>query len=89
MTPLRQKMIDLMVFGQFAPKTNQIYLRAVTQLSTYYHRLPEQISVEEVKSWLMETAAKRKWSACSKVPISRANCSELPEPMRSTRYLIK
>ena len=63
MTPLRQKMIDLMTFRQFAPKTHRIYLKAVTSLSTYYHRSPEQISSEEVKSWLMETAAKRKWSA--------------------------
>jgi site-specific recombinase XerD len=63
MTPLRQKMIDLMPFRQFASKTHQIYLRAVTHLSTYYHRSPEQISPEEVKSWLMETAAQRKWSA--------------------------
>ena len=32
MTPLSQKMIDLMI-RQFAPKTHQIYLRAVTSLS--------------------------------------------------------
>ncbi len=63
MTPLRQKMIDLMTFRQYAPKTCQVYLRAVIHLSTYYHRSPEQINSEEVKSWLMETAAKRKWSA--------------------------
>jgi len=63
MTPLRQKMIDLMTFRQFAPKTHQVYLKAVTRLSTYYHRSPEQISSEEVKSWLMEIAAERKWSA--------------------------
>ena len=48
MTPLRQKMIDLMTFRQFAPKTHQIYLRAVTSLSTYYHRSPEQISNQGV-----------------------------------------
>ncbi len=29
MTPLRQKMIDLMTFRQYAPKTCQVYLRAV------------------------------------------------------------
>jgi len=63
MTPLRQKMIDLMTFRQYAPKTCQIYLRAVIHLSTYYHRSPEQISSEEVTCWLMESAAKRKWSA--------------------------
>ena len=63
MTPLRQKMIDLMTFRQFAPKTHQIYLRAVIHLSTYYHRSPDKISPEEVKSWLMATATQRKWSA--------------------------
>lgn len=63
MTPLRQKMIDLMNFRQYAPKTQQVYLAAAIKLSTYYRRSPEQISAEEVKSWLMETAVKRKWSA--------------------------
>ncbi len=63
MTPLRQKMIDLMSFRQFAPKTQQIYLKAVIRLSTYYHRSPEHISAEEVKSWLMKTASERQWSA--------------------------
>ncbi len=55
MTPLRQKMIDLMAFRQFAPKTPQIYLKAVTSLSIYYHRSPEQISSEEVNHWIMKS----------------------------------
>lgn len=63
MTPLRQKMIDLMTFRQFASKTQQAYLGAVTKLSTYYHRSPEQIDSEEVKLWLMATTAERNWSA--------------------------
>lgn len=63
MTPLRKKMIDLMTFRQFSPKTHQVYLSAVSKLTTHYHRSPEQISQEEVERWLMETAAERKWSA--------------------------
>lgn len=63
MTPLRQQMIDLMNFRQFSPKTHQAYLSAVTRLSAHYHRTPEQISAEEVKHWLMETANQRNWSA--------------------------
>ncbi len=63
MTLLRQKMIDLMTLRQYASKTHRIYLKAVTNLSTYYHRSPEQISSEEVKSWLMATTAERQWSA--------------------------
>ena len=50
MTSLRQKMIDLMTFRQFSPKTHQAYLSAVTRLSAYYHRSPEQISADEVMS---------------------------------------
>ncbi|NOQ14446.1 MAG: tyrosine-type recombinase/integrase [Methyloprofundus sp.] len=63
MTPLRQKMIDLMAFRQFASKTQQAYLGAVIKLSTYYHRSPDQIDSEEVKHWLMTTACERNWSA--------------------------
>jgi site-specific recombinase XerD len=63
MSPLRQKMIELMTFRQLAPKTHQTYLSTVTKLSTYYHRLPEEISAEEVTNWLMKIAAERKWSA--------------------------
>lgn len=63
MNPLRQKMIDLMTFRQFSPKTHQAYLIAVTKLSGYYHRSPEQITSDEVKHWLIKTANERNWSA--------------------------
>lgn len=63
MTPLRQKMIELMTFRQFAPKTHQVYLSAVTKLTTHYHRSPDEISTEEVKQWLIGISAERKWSA--------------------------
>ena len=63
MTPLRQKMIDLMTFRQFAPKTCQVYLSAVTRLTAYYHRSPDEINAEEVKQWLIGISAERKWSA--------------------------
>ncbi len=62
MTPLRQKMIDLMSFRQFSPKTHKAYLAAVTKLTTYYHRSPEQITLQEIKSWLIEAANKQNWS---------------------------
>ena len=63
MTPLRQKMTDLMTFRQFSPKTHTAYLYATTRLTTYYQRSPEQISIEEIKHWLIQTANKRNWSA--------------------------
>ncbi len=63
MTSLRQKMLDLMTFRQFAPKTCQVYLSAVTRLTSYYHRSPEHISSEEIKQWLIGISSERKWSA--------------------------
>ena len=62
MTPLRQKMIDLMTFRQFSPKTHQAYLHSVSLLSRAYHRSPEHITTQEIKDWLIQTANERKWS---------------------------
>jgi len=63
MTPLRQKMLEVMRFRQLAPSTQQSYLNTVTQLSLHYHRSPEKITAEEVKHWLMNRSNERKWSA--------------------------
>ena len=63
MTPLRQKMVDLMTFRQLSPKTHTAYLNIVIRLSNYYQRSPEQISIEEIKQWLIYIANERKWSA--------------------------
>ena len=63
MTPLRQKMVDLMTFRQLSPKTHIAYLNIVTRLSVYYQRSPEQITIEEIKQWLIHIANERHWSA--------------------------
>jgi len=62
MTPLRQKMIDLMTFRQFSPKTHQVYLGTIVHLSDYYHCSPERLSEQQVTDWLMHTANERNWS---------------------------
>ena len=63
MTPLRQKMVDLMTFRQYSPKTHQVYLSIATQLAAHYQRSPEQISIDEIKHWLIQTANEREWSS--------------------------
>lgn len=63
MTPLRQKMIDLMTFRQYSPKTHETYLGYVTHLSRYYGCSPEYLSEQQVTQWLMQTANERNWSA--------------------------
>jgi len=59
MTPLRQKMIDLMTYRNLSPRTHESYLGAVERLTRYYQRPPEQISVEDIQLWLMHLSLKQ------------------------------
>ena len=43
MTPLRQKMIDVMLVRGMSPRTHRSYLNAVTDLAKHYRRSPDQI----------------------------------------------
>ncbi len=52
-----------MTFRQLSPKTHTAYLNIVIRLSNYYQRSPEQISIEEIKQWLIHIANERHWSA--------------------------
>ena len=63
MTPLRQKMIDLMTFRQYSPQTHKAYLAYVTYLSRYYNCSPEHLTEQQVIDWLMQVANERHWSA--------------------------
>ena len=62
MTPLRKKMIDLMTFKKYSPKTQRSYLFAVTELSKSFHCSPEHIAEQAIKEWLIQTANERHWS---------------------------
>ena len=52
MTPLRQRMIREMELRRFSPTTIDSYLRAVADLAAHYRRSPDQLSLEEVRSYL-------------------------------------
>jgi integrase/recombinase XerD len=60
MTPLRQRMIREMQLRQFTPRTIECYLEAVIGLSQFYHRSPDQLQVEEVRSYLHHMLVERK-----------------------------
>jgi integrase/recombinase XerD len=60
MTPLRQRMIREMQLRQFTPRTIESYLDAVIGLSQFYHRSPDQLQVEEVRSYLHHMLVERK-----------------------------
>ena len=62
MTPLRQKMIDVMLVRGMSPRTHRSYLNAVTDLAKYYHRSPDQISGEELQAYFLYMVKERQLS---------------------------
>lgn len=65
MTRLRQQMIDAMTVRGFSPRTHESYLYAVTQLATYYHRSPDQITIDELRDWFLYLVKERHLSPAS------------------------
>ena len=65
MTPLRQQMIDAMTVRGFSPRTHESYLYAVTQLAAYYHRSPDQITIDEQRAWFLYLVKERHLSPAS------------------------
>lgn len=60
MTPLRQRMIREMELRQFSPRTIQVYVAAIVGLAKFYHRPPEQLKLEELRSYLQHSLIERK-----------------------------
>jgi Phage integrase, N-terminal SAM-like domain len=53
MSPLRTRMIEDMTLAGLAGGTQQVYARAVRRLAAHYHRSPDLLSEEEVRSYLL------------------------------------
>jgi hypothetical protein len=54
MSPLRERMIEDMILAGLALGTRQAYTQAVRRLAAHYRRSPDQLSEEEVRSYLLE-----------------------------------
>ncbi len=65
MTPLRQKMIDAMVVRGFSVRTHRSYLEGVAQLARYYHRAPDQLTIEDIQKFFLYLAKERQLSGAS------------------------
>jgi len=63
MTTLRQNFIRELVLRGTSPRTQEAYVRAVYFLAKHYHKAPDQLSDEELKSYLFHLATERKLSA--------------------------
>ena len=64
-TPLRQRMIDEMTLRGMSPRTHESYLEAVFGLAKYYKRPPDQLSIEDIRNYLLYLERERhlSWSS--------------------------
>ena len=53
MSPQRARMIDDMILAGLAEGTQKLYVQAVRRLAAHYHRSPDLLSEEEVRSYLL------------------------------------
>jgi integrase/recombinase XerD len=64
MGELRDRMIQAMVLRHFADKTQEAYLRVVTDLARHYHKPPDRVSAAEIEAYLAQLRTERglSWS---------------------------
>lgn len=53
MTPLRKRMLEDMQLRGLSSHTQRAYTRAVTELASYFNKSPDQLSPEQVRSFLV------------------------------------
>ena len=51
MTPLRKRMTEDLQLRGMGERTQQMYVRAVRQLSEHYSKSPDKITEEELRDW--------------------------------------
>lgn len=59
MSPLRQRMIDEMTLRGMSPRTHESYLGAVYGLARHYKQSPDQLSIEQVRAYLLHLERER------------------------------
>jgi integrase/recombinase XerD len=69
MTPLRAKMIHDMQLQRLAPRTQAAYIAAVAGLAKFYGCSPDQLSPDQIRSYLHHLLVERRlaWSSCNQV----------------------
>jgi len=67
MSALRERMVREMQLRRSAEGTQEAYVRAAAELARFYHRSPDQLSSEEVKSYLLHLMTVRglDWSTAN------------------------
>lgn len=69
MTELRRRMIQAMTIRGFSRRTHESYVHAMLGLAKHYRRSPDELSVEEVQSYVahLMTERQRSFSTCNVV----------------------
>ena len=69
MTPFRAKMIRHMQLERLAPRTQDAYVEAVAGLAKCYWCSPDQLTPEQIRSYLHHLLVERQlaWSSCNQV----------------------
>jgi site-specific recombinase XerD len=62
MTYLRKRMIEDLQLSGKAPRTQEMYVRAVRQLAMHYMKSPDKITEEEVRQYFLHRLNVDKWS---------------------------
>jgi Phage integrase, N-terminal SAM-like domain len=98
MSPLCQQMIEDMKLAGLSPATQDAYIKAVRGLAAHYHRSPDQLSEEEVRSYLLGMRERgvargtftldRDWALFSKKKIRQPKQKWLPNPVRRAAHEI-
>src|SRR5947209_12100260 len=67
MSEPRDRMIRDMTVRGFAPRTHKAYIAAVVRLAKHYRRSPNEITNDEVQTYLAHLIQERQlsWSTCS------------------------
>ena len=50
-SPLRQRMIEDMVYRNMSVNSQKVYIRAVANFSTFHGRSPDKLSLEDVRDY--------------------------------------
>jgi integrase/recombinase XerD len=67
MTPLRRRFIEEMELQRLAPRSRESYLDAMVALAKHTRRAPDQLTPEDLRSYLHYLIAERRlaWSTCN------------------------
>ena len=74
MTPLRKRMIEEMRMRDYSKHTISAYVSAVYRLAAFYHKSPDTLSREQIRTFLVDLVEEKKvaWSYYKQVQGQRA-----------------